>query len=97
MNKVLKHIYPIIFVLSLILNWANYGFIENTFDHNHSGFCNSNNFEHSPLDFCEDDLFVCHYKTKSNIFINMSDLVPLINVNYKNLYSSDIWQPPKFS
>ena len=102
MGKAIKQISVLILVLSLYVVWVNSSFIGIAFFNNYlciSGECqdSSDTFECFHSFCCEDDVFMTDLKIKSNLFDAMNDKVPGLNDNFRNNYSNNIWQPPKFS
>jgi hypothetical protein len=102
MKKAIKQISFLILALSLNLVWTSNCFDDIAFFQNHISTCSecsdsSDPFEHIHSICCEDDVFMNDSKVKSNIFNVKNDKVPVLNDNFRNDYSNDIWQPPKFS
>jgi len=101
MKKTVQKISFLILAFSLNLVWASISFNDSSFSQNYLSICSecsdsSDTFECFHSFCCEDDVFMTDLKIKSNLFDAMNDKVPGLNDNFRNDYSNNIWQPPKF-
>ena len=102
MKKSIKQTYLLIIALSLTVILADGGFIETVFFHNQVIACNgctdfSDNIDFVHTDHCEDVFLLNDSKAKSNKILVRDDLFPTLTTNPENNFTTDVWQPPKFS
>jgi hypothetical protein len=102
MKKTIKQTYFLIIALSLTVILADGGFITNVFFHNQAIACDgctdfSDNIHFVHSDHCENVFLLNDSKAKSNKIPALNDIFPILTTNPENNFTTDVWQPPKFS
>jgi len=102
MKNVLKQIYFLCLVLSLISILANGNLNYSTVFHSHAGSHaerpnTPNHFEHSQSIHFGDDIFLNNSLNKLSKFYPRIKIRINLNFSFNNDYTSCIWRPPVFS
>jgi hypothetical protein len=102
MKKASEQTCFLFFALSLTIILADYDIIENAFSNDHIITLNecsgtSIRFEHSHSIYFEDDIFITEPKVISTEFDTGNGLIHTLKFHFKNSFTANIWQPPRFS
>ena len=101
MNNRKKQLYIILLVITLFLHWSDNCFTHILISDNQiEACCGSSDFSnhccsHS-ISYEDDNLINCP-KMKSGNFSVKVQIIPFYTWNCNNNFTSNIWQPPKFS